>query len=257
MFRPMSIRVRTGTVLIAFIVTCAAGRLFAAGQSLTTAKGCKQMDVRVAKKLSVPRCYHEGLYYDGKAIWVSNGEGGKTWVIDTESGAVLSEIESVAGFTEAITAKGDGTYYTTEWYEKKVYHVTLDGNRLAVESSVSVAPSHPAGAVWNGSRLYVILWDRGIFGTKFSIIEMDEKMSIINKVQILAMQEPCQLAWDGAYLWMTSWYDQRAYKIDIVSWEAIAYFCTSLDRTTGIAWDGKYFWLTATYGDLYQMEVVG
>lgn len=255
MFRQMIVRVLVGTVLIMLVVICVAGRLFASEQSLTVAKEFKRIDARVVKQLGVPRSYHEGLYYDGKSIWLSNGELGKTWIIDTNSGAVLSEIEPVAGFTEAITSKGDGTYYTTEWYEKKIYHVTLDGSKLVVNASVSVAPSHPAGAVWNGLCLYVILWDRGFFGTKFSIIEMDEKMNIADKVQILTIQEPCQLAWDGSYLWMTSWYDQKAYKIDISTWQAIGYFCTSLDKTTGIAWDGKYFWLTATYGDLYKMEL--
>jgi glutamine cyclotransferase len=252
----MKMRAWITIIAIAALVACFAAHLSADSRSLAIAKGCKRMDIRVIKKLSVPRCYHEGLYYDGKSMWLSNGEGGKTWVIDTESGAVISEIEPVAGFTEAITAKGDGTYYTTEWYEKKVYRARLDGNKLAAESSVSVAPSHPAGAIWNGRSLYVILWDRGLFGTKFSIIEMDENMKIVNKVPIRAIQEPCQLAWDGAYLWMTSWYDQRAYKIDTATWEALGYFCLSLDRTTGIAWDGRYFWLTATYDDLYQVEVL-
>jgi glutamine cyclotransferase len=226
-----------------------------AGQTLKEAKGFKRMSGRVIKKLEVPKLYHEGLYYDGRSIWLSNGEGGNTWVIDTSSGAVLSEIEPVAGFTEAITARGDGTFYTTEWFEKKVYRARLDNNKLVVESSVSVAPSHPAGAIWNGKRLYVVLWERSFLGTRFSIVEMDEDMNIVNKVPIRTIQEPDHLAWDGAYLWMTSWYDRRVYKIDVLTWEVLGYFRSPFEKTTGVAWDGKRLWLTATDGDLYQMEV--
>jgi glutamine cyclotransferase len=226
-----------------------------AEQSLKAAENKKRIVARVSKRLVVPRSYHEGLYYDGRSIWLSNGEGGKTWVIDTSSGAVSSEIETVAGFTEAITAKGDGTFYTTEWDEKKVYRVGLEGDKLAVRSSVSVAPAHPAGAIWTGRRLYVILWDRGLLGTRFSIVEMDGDMKILDRIQIRTIQEPCQLAWDGARLWMTSWYDKRVYKIDVGVWEILGYFCSPVEKTTGIAWDGKKLWLTATYGDLYQMDV--
>jgi hypothetical protein len=70
------------------------------------------------------------------------------------------------------------------------------------------------------------------------------------------MQEPCQLAWDGKYLWMSSWYDRRVYKVDVERMEAIGYFCSPVERTTGIAWDGKYLWLTATHGDLYKIEIL-
>jgi glutamine cyclotransferase len=235
------------------IAVCRAG---GAAQELNASKDCKRLDIKVAGQVSVPRCYHEGLYYDGKALWLSNGEGGNTWVVDVETGAVLSEIKGVADFTEAVTARGDGTFYTTEWYAKSVYRVRLEGGAFVVDSSVCVEPSHPAGAIWNGKRLYVVAWDRGIWGTKFSLLEMDDSMSVIRKVPIRAMQEPCQLAWDGKYLWMSSWYDRRVYKVDVERMEAIGYFCSPVERTTGIAWDGKYLWLTATHGDLYKIEIL-
>lgn len=254
MLRPIITSVRLGIAATAILFTFASASAAEAGQSLKVAKDCTKIAVRVAKRLSVPRCYHEGLYHDGSSIWLVNGEGGKIWVIDTSSGTVSSEITPVAGFTEAITAKGDGTFYTTEWFEKKVYRARLEEKRLVAVSSVSVAPSHPAGAIWNGSRLYVILWDRGLLGTRFSIVEMDEEMKVLNKIPVRTIQEPCQLAWDGSYLWMTSWYDARVYKIDVATWEVVGYFCSSFDKTTGIAWDGNSLWLTATYGDLYQME---
>jgi glutamine cyclotransferase len=246
MFRPL--------ITVLFALSVFAG-ISEAEQDLKMARGCARIATEVVRQLAVPRCYHEGLYHDGLSIWLSNGEGGKTWVIDPSSGSVSSEITAIGDFTEAITAKGDGTFYTTEWNDKKIYRAKLDGNKLVSIACVSVAPSHPAGAIWNGKRLYVILWDRGILGTRFSIAEMDEEMNILDSVKVRSVQEPCQLAWDGSYLWMTSWYDKRVYKIDVALWKVLGYFCSPVDRTTGIAWDGKYLWLTATYGDLYQVRL--
>jgi outer membrane protein assembly factor BamB len=226
-----------------------------AGVELKAAKDCRRIEANPVKQLGVPRCYHEGLYYDGKAIWLCNGEGGNVWIVDTGTGEVLSEITPVAGFCEAVTAVGDGTYFTTEWYEKKVYRVGLKDGAFNVLSCVSVEPSHPAGAVWNGKSLYVITWDRGVLGTKFGLLEMDGGMNVLRRIPIKAMQEPCQLAWDGANLWMSSWFDQRVYRIDTAKWEVTGSFRAPVGKTTGLAWDGRYLWLTATYGDLYQMEI--
>lgn len=224
---------------------------------LVPSRSCGEMSARVIKRVCVPRSYHEGLYYDGKNIWLCNGEGGKIWVVDPATERILSEMAPVGSFTEAITAKGDGTYFTTEWYDKNVYNVSIDSDRLEARSCVSVAPSHPAGAVWAGDRLYVVTWDRGLTGTKFAILEMDGEMNIIRKVRVRTVQEPCQLAWDGEHLWMTSWYDRRVYKIDVRSWEIVGYLCSPVEKTTGVMWDGKYLWVTGTYADIYQMSVSG
>lgn len=239
----------------AIMALLSARHSYGAGVELKVVRGCREIEARVAARVNVPRCYHEGLYYDGKNIWISNGEGGKTWIVDAGTGNVLSEINGIGGFTEAITAKGDGTYFTTEWYDKKVYLARVKDESLIAERCVSIEPSHPAGAVWNGNRLYVITWDRGLLGTKFGLLEMDGDMNIISRIPIKAMQEPCQMAWDGSYLWVSSWYDRRVYKIDTSSWEVVGYISSPADRTTGIAWDGRYLWLTGTYEDLYKMEI--
>jgi hypothetical protein len=54
---------------------------------------------------------------------------------------------------------------------------------------------------------------------------------------------------------MSSWFDQRVYRIDTAKWEVTGSFRAPVGKTTGLAWDGRYLWLTATYGDLYQMEI--
>lgn len=233
----------------------AAQAILADGGSLGVSKGCSRIPARAVREIGVPRGYHEGLYYDGNSIWLCNGEGGNTWVIDTVSGKVLYEITPVAGFTEAITARGDGAYYTTEWDEMKVYRVRLDGKKLVPEACVSVAPAHPAGAIWTGEKLYVVTWTRGIMGTRFCVLEMDRDMSIVKSVPVWSPQEPDHLAWDGAHLWMSSWYDRKVYKIDAKTWEILGYFCSPADKTTGIAWDGTHLWLTGTYGNLFQMQI--
>lgn len=254
---PGSLRTLAAVIICAVVFgcDCPSTKAEEARASLSPAVDCREYSARLVRKLAIRRGYHEGLYYDGKSIWVCNGECGKAWIVDISDGRVLSEIEPVGDFIEALSAGPDGTFYTTEWYKKSVYRVRIEKDKLVVIDERSIDPSHPAGAVWNGEKLFVVTWDRGVLGTKFGIMEMDRDLNILRKISIKTVQEACQLAWDGKFLWMTSWYDRRVYKIDVHKWEILGYFCSGLDRTTGVAWDGRYLWLTATRGDLYQMEV--
>lgn len=210
---------------------------------------------KVVRKIALPEGYHEGLLFDGEAIWVANGDGGKIWIVDITSGAIRTMIEPISNFVEALTRSGDGAYYTTEWFDKKIYTARVNGNRLEAENASSVAPNFPAGVVWTGKQLYVITWQRGM-GTKFYLLEMDKDMNLVRKVSIDRIQEPSQLAWDGKNLWITSWYDSMVYKIDIDKLEIAGAFRFPEPKATGIAWDGKYMWLVGTDSDLYQLEVI-
>ena len=68
-----------------------------------------KIPIKVIKKVPLPKGYHEGIYLDGDNIWVSNGEGKKTWIVDPGTGEVISEIEPSGDFTEAVTKAADGT----------------------------------------------------------------------------------------------------------------------------------------------------
>ena len=210
--------------------------------------------VRVIKKIALPKGYHEGLFSDGDHIWVSNGKGQKTWVIEPDRGTVVLEIEPVGSFTEGITAAGDGTYWVTDWEEKKLYRVKLLEDKMKEEGAVSLAPAHPAGVARVGGKLYVVTWTRGA-GTKYHLVEFDERGEMLRKIQIKRIHEPAHLAWDGRYLWLTSWYSRRVYKIDISTLTVLGSFKSPAKDTTGIAWDGEYFWITGTHADLYQVKV--
>jgi len=247
-----SLMKKSMALAIAFLMI-ATSCLMAEAQTLVKAKGYHQIKARVIKKLEVPTWYHEGLFYDGKSLWLANGLKGKTWVIDPADGSITSELEPVAGFTEAITSSGD-TYYTSEWDEKKLYKIRIENGKMVAESDVSFAPAHPAGLVWNGAHLFIVTWTRGL-GTKFNLLMLDQDMKVLNSVRIRTIHEPDHLAWDGKYLWISSWYTKEVYKVDVTTWEMLGYFCSPVSKTTGIAWDGKYFWVTGTYADLYQMEV--
>lgn len=227
-------------------------QLFA--QDLKAGKDCRRIPANIVKKVSIPKWYHEGLFHDGKSLWLANGENGKIWAIDTITGVVTSNIEPVADFPEALIRTDDGILFTTEWYTKKIYRVRLEGSRLVPEKEASFEPAHPAGLAWNGKRLFVVTWTRG-FGTKFHMVEMDRDLKVINRMMIRNIHEPDQLAWDGENLWISSWYTKAVYKVDINKWEIVGYFSSPVSKTTGIAWDGKYMWVTGTYGDLYQMEI--
>jgi sugar lactone lactonase YvrE len=160
----------------------------------------------------------------------------------------------VSDFPEAIIRTDDGSFFTTEWYDKKIYRVKLEIDKLVPEIESSLEPAHPAGLAWNGKSLFVVTWTRGM-GTKFHVVEMTSDLKTINTVRIKDIQEPDQLTWDGKNLWISSWHAKTVYKIDIDKWEIVGYFKSPVSKTTGIAWDGKYMWVTGTYGDLYQMEI--
>jgi len=226
----------------------------AESQTLKKAKDCLQIEARVVKTISLPKLWHEGLFPDGKDIWVCNGKGGKMWVVNTESSTITSEITPVAGFTEAIVKGPGDIYFVTDWEEKKLYKVKIENGKMVAQSELSFAPAHPAGLALVGSRIFVVTWRRGL-GTKFSILEIDDGMQILQNVKIDYIQEPAHIAWDGNNLWMTSWFYRRVYKIDLTKMQIIAQFTSPIDKTTGIMWDGKNLWLTGTYSDLYQLEL--
>jgi len=210
---------------------------------------------KVIARIKIPKWYHEGLYSDGKNIWVNNGRNGKTWVIDISNGSVLKELTPPGTFTEAITARDKDTLFVTDWDSKKIYSARIIDSNIAAESEVSVAPAHPAGAVWTGQNLFLVTWTRSLTGTKFHIIKMDEKFNIISSASIKNIDEPAHLAWDGKNLWVSCWYKRRIYKMDADNLSILGYFRSPVNKTTGITWDGKYFWITGTNSDLYKMEV--
>jgi len=225
--------------------------------TLKKSKSYKTISVKVLGAIELPKWYHEGLSFDGKNIWVSNGKSGKVWVVDPKSGDFGPSIEPISIFTEAVTNISGNLFFVTDWEERKIYEARIENSRMEALSWANLRPAHPAGAIWNGDRLFVITWTRGLTGTKFDLLDLTRRMKISNKVSIKNIQEPAHMAWDGKNLWITSWYDPLVYKVDIEKWEILGAFRSPVDRTTGIVWDGKYFWLTGTYSDLYKLEIVG
>jgi hypothetical protein len=221
----------------------------------TLSKDYAEIKAKVVAKVKLPKGYHEGLYSDGKYIWVNNGENGDTWVVDTGSEKVVRTIKPAGTFTEAITPKDKETFFVTDWDAKKVYTSKIEGDSMYALSEKSVEPAHPAGAIWNGSNLFVITWTRTPTGTRFHILKMDPEMNILSTAEIAKILEPTQLAWDGEHIWISCWYSMRIYKVDIEKLEILGYLRSPAEKTTGIAWDGKYLWVTGTYDKLYKMEL--
>ena len=214
----------------------------------------KTMSANIIKKIPLPKGYHEGLFLNDTEMWVNNGERGKVWIVNIETGEVSGMIEPPASFIEGISRRSEGVFFVTDWNEKKIYIAHLEKNKLIADSSVSVSPAHPAGVLWNGNRLFVITWTRGM-GTKFDLLEMDSSMNLVAKVSIKDIQEPDQLAWDGKNLWITSWYNSLVYKVDINDGRIIGDFLAPCPLATGIVWGKKYIWITGTYSDLYKLEI--
>jgi len=221
----------------------------------TVSKDYEQIKSKVVAKIKIPKWYHEGLYYDGKDIWVNNGKKGDTWIVDTNTGKITGRIKPAGSFTEAITPKDKDTFFVTDWDAKKVYTSNIDGGNMYALSEKSVEPAHPAGAVWNGSNLFVITWTRSPAGTKFHLLKMDADMNILSASEVVKIPEPAHLAWDGKHMWISCWYSKRIYKVDIEKSEILGYLKSPAAKATGIAWDGKYLWVTGTHDNLYKMEL--
>lgn len=218
-------------------------------------KEFESIPAKVLEKISIPKWYHEGLYFDGTNIWVNNGQKGKTWVIDTSDGSIIRQIEPVGTFTESVTSRDKGVYFVTDWDTKKIYSARITDNRMIAETETSVAPAHPTGIAWTGANLFVITWTRTLTGTKFHLLKMDEKFNILSKSRIKNIAEPAHMAWDGKNLWIACWFSKQIYKLDAEAAKFLGYFRSPATRTTGIAWDGNYFWVTGTYSDLYKVEI--
>jgi len=219
-------------------------------------KGYKaMMPIKVLRKIPLPKGYHEGLYVDGKNVWVNNGENGNTWVVDTDTEKVVSEIKPVGTFTEGITEVPFKKYWVSDWDTEKIYKVRIENNKMIPEIEVSFKRSQPAGIVWNEEYLYAITWTRG-FGTMYHLLRMNASGKVLDKIRIRGIQEPSQITWDGKSLWISSWFQRRVYKINEKTLKIEGYFRTNIEKTTGVAWDGKYFWLTGTAADLYQVELL-
>ncbi len=223
-------------------------------QDIKAGEDCPEIRSSLVKKVAIPKWYHEGLFFEGRSLWLANGEKGNIWIIDTATGEVTSRMESIGDFSEALIRTDDGNLFATEWYTNKVYRVKLEGGRLVPEKESSLEPAHPAGIACIGKRLFIVTWTRG-FGTKFHLVEMDMGLKVVNRMLIRDIQEPCQLTWDGKNLWISSWYAKKIYRVDIDRWEITGYIRSPVSKTTGIAWDGGYMWVTGTYSDLYRMEV--
>lgn len=213
------------------------------------------MPVEVVRRIELPEGYREGLLLRDGEIWVNNGEGGDTWVVDRDSGTVVSKIKPVGTFTEGITAFIDETYWVTDWDDRRLYRVSIENGVMIPQTEVSLSPAFPAGVVWTGTHLYVITWTRGV-GTKYHLLKMDQDGTILETVLIKKIPEPSQLTWDGTDLWITSWFDRRAYRIDAETYEITGYFRSGIERLTGIAWDGECFWVTGTKADLVRIGVI-
>ena len=213
----------------------------------------EKLESKTVRKIVLPAWYHEGLFIDGANIWIVNGRGGKIWVYDRASGALVKDITPVAGFTEGVARGPSGTLFLTDWYEHKLFRVRQDGDRLVSVIFRSFGEAFPAGVATDGRDIFVITWTRGM-GTKFRIVRTDEGGTILDSYLVRGIQEPAHMAWDGKVFWVTSWYSPRIYRLDPATWTITGYFHSPVQKTTGIAWDGKYLWVTGTSGDLYCME---
>ncbi|HNX91264.1 MAG TPA: hypothetical protein PKY78_00400 [Candidatus Omnitrophota bacterium] len=215
----------------------------------------KEIATKIIRQIEIPKGYHEGLLLSGGEIWVNNGEEGETWVIDVSTGTKLRDIKPIGSFSEGISWVSGNKYWVTDWREGALYLVHISADITIAEKEYRLGQMYPAGVVWTGQYIFVILWGRGPEGT-YDILKMDGEGNIIRVDRLKEINEPSQLTWDGKNLWITSWCDKKAYKLDPDTYEILGFFETPMNDATGIAWDGKSFWITGTRSDLYQVELV-
>ena len=223
----------------------------------TESKKLEKYKIEILEKIELPKHYHEGIFLNNKNIWISNGKGGKTWVLDVEKKEIVNEIESIGTFTEGIALSDKPhEYWVTDWEEKEIYRVEIKNNIMTKLTDISTDPELPAGILNIDGKIYVITWLRSPTGTKYHVSEFDNNGELISKKQLKDIYEPAHMAWDGENLWVTSWYSKKVYKVDLENLKVIGRFKSPAKDATGIAYDGASFWITGTYDDLYKIELV-
>ena len=213
------------------------------------------VNVTITKKIVLPKGYHEGLLFHDNKILVCNGRGLGTWIVDPQEGKIDREIEPFRTFTEGITYADDNVFWLTDWEEKKLHKINIEGNKISSSFEVSLAPAHPTGVIYVDGKIYVITWTRGSGGTKYHVVQFNGNGEMLQKRQLYGISEPSQITWDGKDLWITSWYSQKVFKVNINTLKIMNYFKAPAKKTTGITWNKGYFWITGTYDDLYQVEI--
>lgn len=214
-----------------------------------------KLEIEIIKEIEIPQGYHEGIFISGNDIWVNNGEGGNTWIIDVSTGELKGEIKPIDTFTEGLTIDAFGNYWISDWNAKKLYRAKLESGAFLAENEFSFEPDHPTGVVYAEDNIYLITWTRGM-GTVYYITELGTNGLIKRKSRIAGIFEPSQIAWDGRNLWITSWYSARVYKVDRESFEVLCYFVSPVSDTTGIAFQGEYCWLTGTKSNLFEIRIL-
>ena len=92
-------------------------------------------------------------------------------------------------------------------------------------------------------------------GTTYYLLRMGKSGKVLSKNKIKGIHEPSQLTWDGNYLWISSWYSRKIYKVEPGTLSIVGHFSSPVSDTTGIFHDGEYFWVTGTRSDLYKLRV--
>ena len=212
--------------------------------------------VNITKAFELPDGYHEGISIKGDELWLANGKNGKVWIIDLPSGVVTKELENDKTFLETIFFGAGESLWATDWDSMDLCRLKIEDKKLASESVTTFSPAHPAGALWTGDSFYVITWTRSMAGTRYHLLKLDENFSVIKKIRIVGIEEPSQMAWDGKFLWISSWFSRRVYKVDPSTAKLLGHFRTGIEKTTGIYYDGRYFWFTGTKEGLYKAEIL-
>ncbi len=258
-----AMRIDKTLLLFANMVCLAALLLYPAGLSAEPAREITRSspyrsripaEVKQTIKLP-PGGYHEGLFIKGGDIWVNNGRGINTWIVSLSEGKVTDEIVPPGTFSEGIIDSSfPDRYWISDWDTRKLYRVEILDGKMLPDMEISFDPALPTGVTREGDRLFLITWTRGL-GTRYHLHEIDKNGIVKRRMRIRGIPEPSQICWDGDYLWITSWYNRRVYRIEPGSLEVTGHFTSPARDTTGIAWDGEYFWITGTRDDLYRVKV--
>jgi len=252
-----NIRIFTSLICISFLLSGCGSHLLIK-DSLPVIEKVNQsskLKAELISKIKLPKGYHEGILVGDKTVMVNNGYKIDTWVIDIDSGKVIEKIKPPGTFSEGITKGDDGFYYVSDWDKKSLYKCKLEDGHFVVFDSLSLAPSHPTGVTWHDGELLVITWTRGM-GTKYHLLRIDKNKKIINRYIVSDIREPSQICSDGEDIWISSWYENKIYKIALRQERIIAEIKLKISKITGIYVKDKVLWVTGTYADLYRYEIM-
>lgn len=197
--------------------------------------------------------YSEGLHFHGGFLWNSNPDS--IVKIDPKDGTVVEKFKPATTYSESIVW-ALGKLWNVSFRDNGLYAGAPSKNSVEFKKIGEVPEVHAWGIEFIQGKIVVT----GDFSAKLYFL--DPKNGKLVKILTTEIKDVEDLAWDGKYIWASSFSMSRGsvFRIDIQTGKTkdefllpVASQCPVID---GIAVEGKTLWITGKYcPSIYQLKL--